>query len=222
MELRALPKIFYRLLSALLAQLLIITQCPEIGFTQQAGNSGQPSAGPIRIVIVEGDGAINNVRQRVARETIVQVNDENNRPVAGALVVFALPNSGAGGAFPNGSRVANLITNQAGRAVAPRFTPNNVVGDFQINVSASYQGQTATTAISQTNTAAAAGSAASSAGAATSGGGGGISATVIGVIVAAAGAVATAAVIATRGKSQPQSKPTITIGAAGGPSVGAP
>jgi hypothetical protein len=220
MELRAFSKLLYRLLCLLLAPLLVITQFPEIGLTQQAGNSGQASTGPIRIAIVEGDGAINNVRQRVARETIVQVNDENNRPVAGALVTFALPNSGAGGSFPNGGRVANLLTDRAGRAVAPRFTPNNVAGDFQINVTASYEGQTATSVISQTN-ATAVGSATSSASAATSGGGG-ISGTVIGVIVAVAGAVATAAVVATRGKSQPQSKPTITIGAAGGPSVGAP
>jgi hypothetical protein len=53
-------------------------------------------AGRIQIVIVEGEGAINNIRQRVAREPIIQVEDENRRPVAGAAVTFLLPNQGAG------------------------------------------------------------------------------------------------------------------------------
>ena len=59
-------------------------------------------AGRINIVIVEGDGAINNVRQRVAREPIVQVEDENRKPIAGAAVTFLLPNQGAGASFANG------------------------------------------------------------------------------------------------------------------------
>src|ERR1041385_9431846 len=42
----------------------------------------------LSITIVEGEGAINNVRQRVNREPIVQVEDNNRKPVAGAVVVF--------------------------------------------------------------------------------------------------------------------------------------
>ena len=42
------------------------------------------AATPPRIEVVEGDGAINNIRQRTAREPIVQVEDENHKPVAGA------------------------------------------------------------------------------------------------------------------------------------------
>ena len=33
----------------------------------------------LQILIVEGDGAINNVKQRVNREPIVQVEDENGK-----------------------------------------------------------------------------------------------------------------------------------------------
>ena len=36
---------------------------------------------------VEGDGAINNIRQRTAREPIVQVEDENHKPVDRKSVV---------------------------------------------------------------------------------------------------------------------------------------
>ena len=57
----------------------------------------QDQAGPakLNIVIVEGEGAINSVRQRVAREPVVQVEDENHKPVAGAAITFLLPNQGA-------------------------------------------------------------------------------------------------------------------------------
>ena len=68
----------------------------------------QAQAGQLNLVIVEGEGAINNIRQRTAREPIVQVEDENHRPVAGAAVVFALPSNGASGVFANGAACARL------------------------------------------------------------------------------------------------------------------
>ena len=43
----------------------------------------------LNLIVVEGEGAINNIRQRTARETIVQVEDENRKPVADAVVVFS-------------------------------------------------------------------------------------------------------------------------------------
>ena len=48
----------------------------------------------LRIVIVEGQGATNNIRQRTAREPVVEVVDENNRPVSGASVTLTCFNSG--------------------------------------------------------------------------------------------------------------------------------
>src|SRR6476646_2492374 len=103
--------------------------------------SAQTDSGKLNLVIVEGDGAINNIRQRTAREPIVQVEDENHKPVAGAAVVFLLPNQGASGVFANG-----------------------VQGKLQMRVSPSYQGKTASTTISQTNSVAATAGAAAAAG----------------------------------------------------------
>src|SRR5262249_7690789 len=97
------------------------------------------------------EGAINNIRQRVAREPIVQVEDENRRPLAGATVAFALPSNGASGTFANGSRLLTVLTDQNGRAVMNGFTPNNVTGKLQIRVTASYRGQSASTTMTQTN-----------------------------------------------------------------------
>src|ERR1700678_749766 len=110
------------------------------------------NAGPaLNIVIVEGDGAINNIRQRTAREPIVQVEDENHKPVAGAAVIFALPGQGAGGTFAGGAHTLSVVTDSQGRAVARGFHPNTVQGQYQIHVTVSNNGQTANATISQSN-----------------------------------------------------------------------
>jgi hypothetical protein len=114
----------------------------------------------LRIVVVEGEGATNNIRQRAAREPMVQVVDENNRPVAGATVLFLLPNGGPGGSFADGSHQLTMITDAKGQAVAHGFSPNNATGAFRIQVQANYLNQTATTVITvirQSNIASAAG-----------------------------------------------------------------
>jgi hypothetical protein len=136
----------------------------------------------LNIVIVEGDGAINNIKQRTAREPVVQVEDENHKPVAGAAVVFALADQGAGGSFAGGAHTLTVVTNNQGRAIAHGFHPNHVQGQYQIHVTASHSGQTATATISQTNVLAA--------GAATTVAAAGISAKLIAVIVIAAAAAA--------------------------------
>jgi hypothetical protein len=179
--------------------------------------SAQTPAAPqkLNIVIVEGDGAINNVRQRVAREPIVQVEDENHKPVAGAAVTFLLPNQGAGGLFADGSRSFTTVTDGNGQAVARGIKPNNVNGQYQIRVNASYQGQTANAVINQANaiTAAAAGASA------------GISGKLIAIIAIAGAAVAGGVVAATHGGGGTTTgamTPAGTVLTPGTPTVGAP
>jgi hypothetical protein len=180
-------------------------------FRLQAQNAGR-----INIVIVEGDGAINNVRQRVAREPIVQVEDENRKPIAGAAVTFLLPNQGAGASFANGARSLTITTDSKGQAVARSLRPNNVNGRYEIRVNASHQGQTASTTISQTNALTAAAAA------------GGISAKLIAILAIAGGAAATGAVIAARGGKgtagggNGAASPTPTVIVPGSPTVGGP
>src|SRR5579862_9922243 len=82
----------------------------------------------LNIVIVEGEGAINNIRQRVNREPIVQVEDENHKPIAGAVVVFLLPDTGASGTFPNGAHMLMTVTDTQGRATARGIRPNGQSG----------------------------------------------------------------------------------------------
>jgi hypothetical protein len=194
-----------RVLAFGLSCLLALQMAPRPALAQEAG-------GQLNLVIVEGDGAINNIRQRTAREPIVQVEDENHKPIAGAAVVFLLPNQGASGVFANGSHTLTVMTDAQGRAVAHGFKPNAVQGKLQMRVSASYQGKTATTTISQTNVAAAAGTAAAA----------GISAKLITILVIAGAAVAGGVVAATRGggSSTPATQTaTVTPGTG---TVGAP
>jgi hypothetical protein len=165
----------------------------------------------LEIVIVEGEGAINNVKERVNREPIIQVQDENHKPVAGAAVVFFLPNQGPGGTFSDGTRSLTVTTDAQGRAVARGIQYNRASGQMQIRVTATSSGQTATATITQTNVA---------------GGGagaGGLSTTAkILIIVGVAAGAAAGAVLATRGGSSSGGTGIPTAINAGTPTVGAP
>jgi hypothetical protein len=147
-----------------------------------ACSSAQDTALKLNLVVVEGEGAINNIRQRTAREPIVQVEDQNHKPVAGAAVVFALPSQGASGTFAGGEHSITVISDSQGRAVARGFKPNQIQGQYQIHVNASFAGATATVTIATSN-AIAAGAAGAVAG--------GISAKVIIIAVVAAAAATT-------------------------------
>jgi hypothetical protein len=111
-----------------------------------------PDSG-LKIVVVEGQGAINNIRQSSAKAPTVQVEDGAGRPVAGARITFVLPEIGAGGVFPNGQTSQTAVTDQAGRAAARGMRPNNVAGRFLIRVDAVYGDQAAHASLTQTNVA---------------------------------------------------------------------
>jgi hypothetical protein len=103
----------------------------------------------LNIVVVEGEGATNNVHQRIAREPAVRVEDEHQKPVAGAAVVFTLPTEGATGEFSNGGKSLTVITDSQGMAVAHSLRLNQVAGKMPIHVNASYRGLTARASITQ-------------------------------------------------------------------------
>lgn len=168
-------------------------------------------AGPVKalnIVIIEGEGAINNVRQRVAREPIVEVTDENRKPVAGALVTFMLPGNGPSGIFANGTNSFTVATDNMGRAVARGLQLNNQPGQIQVRVSASHQGLTASTSFSMTNTAVAAAA--------------GIGIAKLLIILAVAGAAVTAGAVAINRSSGIASVPPSIGVTPGTPTVGPP
>ena len=104
----------------------------------------------IDITVEEGEGAVTKARQHVSRDPVVRVDDDDHHPVAGAVVVFALPVSGASGEFSNGSRSLTVVTDRRGLAIARGLKANDVPGKLQIYVTASFRGQRANALINQT------------------------------------------------------------------------
>ena len=152
----------------------------------------------IDIVVVEGEGAINNVRQRVARDPVVRIEDENHRPVAGAAVVFTLPVSGPSGEFSNGAKTITVVTDNEGTAAAHGLKINDTPGKLQIYVTASYRGLRARGLINQTLQGGPAATASH-----------GISGKWIAILAAVGAAAAGGAIAATHGgSSTPTSTPT--------------
>jgi hypothetical protein len=106
----------------------------------------------LRIVVIEGEDAVNIVQQKTAVRPLVEVRDSNNLPVAGATVLFTLFRTGgnAAASFANGQSAVTVTTDAVGRAAS---SPLQAIGTgaVRIDVQATYQGQVATTTINQTN-----------------------------------------------------------------------
>jgi hypothetical protein len=112
---------------------------------------GQPKS--LLITIIEGEGASNDIRTRTAREPIVQVDDENHKPVAGVLVLFSLDKTGSSYANFGGASSLSVHTDAAGRAVASGFRITQQKGPYKINVHASYGELVADAVINESNVA---------------------------------------------------------------------
>ena len=95
----------------------------------------------LRIEVVEGQGAINNITKGTAWEPVVQVLDDAGSPVQDAVVTFVLPGMGPGAAFTDGSKMLNVQSDESGRAVAKGMRPNTVAGQFEIRVTATSNGR---------------------------------------------------------------------------------
>lgn len=113
--------------------------------------SGASGAESLRVVVLEGDGAINNIRSQRAKEPVVRVETAAGSPIAGAAVTFLAPAQGPGAVFIDNSLTTTVITDADGRAVGRGLKPNKTAGQFEIRVNASHQGSSATARIIQTN-----------------------------------------------------------------------
>lgn len=175
--------------------------------------AAQEAQGGLRITIVDGDEAILNVRQRVSREAIIQVEDENRKPVAGALVTLTAPRDGASAVFSNGLNNITLTTDDTGRVVVRGIRPNSAQGKYAIRVLAVKEGLRGTAQIQMSNIAAAVAA-------------GGISAKLLTFLLIAGAGAAAGTVAATRGgngggAAGPGTTPTTTV-TPGTPTVGPP
>jgi hypothetical protein len=109
------------------------------------------AASGLRVVVVEGEGAINNIRAHTAHDPIVEVHDDTDAVVPQATVTFQAPAAGASVAFSDGQKTFIAQTDNAGRAAAHGLHPNTVTGSYELLVTASFRSETASAVITQTN-----------------------------------------------------------------------
>jgi hypothetical protein len=126
---------------------LLVIIC--LGLFTFASAQAQAMPNELNIIVVQGEGAINSVRQRVAKEPIIRVEDENHKPIAGVAVVFTLPTEGATGQFANGGKTLTMMTDSQGQAVAQGLKVNEYPGKLVLHVNVSYRGLSARTNITQ-------------------------------------------------------------------------
>ena len=163
-------------------------------FHTTVGQTQTPTS--LKVVVLEGEGAINNVKDLRAKEPVVQVTDENDAPVKDATVTFMLPDSGPSGTFGASGATLTMQTDEKGQATGRGLRPNTTIGQFEIRVIASQGTLTARAAITQTNAAPAAAK------------GGSSKALLILIIVAGAVGGGAAAALGGKKSSSPASAPT--------------
>lgn len=126
----------------------IITSAAMLLLLQAAALKAAPA---LQIAVLEGDGAINNVRSRSAHDVVVQVREEDGAPVPAASVVFQAPITGASISFINDQKTFITQTDTSGRAVAHGLHPNAVTGAYKVHITVAFKLETADTMITQTN-----------------------------------------------------------------------
>lgn len=116
---------------------------------EPAGQARQPIQGGLKILILQGQNAVNSLTSKSAVNPVVQVLDSLEQPVEGATVTFEVAPTGPGGTFGN-APIATVKTDYGGQATAV-LTPNDTPGTFSIKVSASLGAQRAEARIRQSN-----------------------------------------------------------------------
>lgn len=111
----------------------------------------QPTTDGLKIVIIKGANSTNSILRKFAEQPIVEIRDADDKPVAGAEVIFQTPWSGPGAAFDDWLRALVVQTGPDGRAATRGLAPNNEEGQFNIKVMANYQGKSVVAVIPQTN-----------------------------------------------------------------------
>ena len=197
-------------LATLLTAGLLLTGTMAAQPTSDIRTSSAPTGERLNLVVLQGQRAVNDIRTPTTMMVVVEVRDENYRPLEGATVEFELPATGPGGSFADGTYNKKAIANAQGQAFTA-FDPNMKPGRFAIRARATFGVRTGTVTIVQEN----------KAGQTTPTWISRHKTLAIVIAVGAAGA-ATSAIVATRGgTASASSKPTVTI-TSGIPTFGSP
>jgi hypothetical protein len=133
----------------ILPSFLAAQQAPA---TPPAKPIGQlPSVQNLRIIPLAGAGGMNDLERKTVAPLVVQVLDQNDRPVEGADVVFRFPLKGPSGIFANDRTSRTVRSDAQGQAPALNWTANSEIGSFQVHVTASFGNQIGETNITMSN-----------------------------------------------------------------------
>lgn len=105
----------------------------------------------LKILVLAGNGEMNDLQRHVMAPLVVQVEDQNERALDGALVVFRFPISGPSATFTGGKSSATVRTNAVGQAAALNWMANGQTGEFTVNITATYGNQIGQTTAKMTN-----------------------------------------------------------------------
>lgn len=132
-------------------------QCPSLSSQQPGIPASTQSVSPpatasseLSITVVAGNNGVNIVKEGATTHSVVEVLDENNRPVPGAIVNFTSPDFGPSVLFPNGRRTFSAVAETNGRAAAEEIEPVGT-GPFKLSITAENDGRFASAQIAQTN-----------------------------------------------------------------------
>jgi hypothetical protein len=107
----------------------------------------------LQILPLAGNGATNDIERKIMSPLVVQVLDQQSRPIEGAQVIFHFPLNGPSAAFPNQQSSQTTRTNADGQAAATGWTANDLTGTFQVQVTATRGNEMGQASISMTNAA---------------------------------------------------------------------
>jgi hypothetical protein len=105
----------------------------------------------LKMLVLAGNDEMNDLERRVMAPLVVQVLDQNDRPVEGAEVVFRFPLNGPGATFTGGKTSQTVRSNGTGEAAAVNWMANGQVGTFEIHVNAAYGNEIGETTVKMQN-----------------------------------------------------------------------
>lgn len=103
----------------------------------------------LRLIVLQGQGATHEAARGLAALTVVEVRDENDKPVEGATVTFRLRQDARAGSFAEGKLSFTGRTNSQGQVGMNGFIPSQQPGAFDMTVTAIFGNLTGQTTISQ-------------------------------------------------------------------------
>ena len=90
----------------------------------------------LRVIVLQGQDATHEAARGLAALTVVEVRDENDKPVEGAAVTFRIPQDAQAGSFAGGKLSYTGRTNSQGQVGMTGFIPSQQPGNLDITVTA--------------------------------------------------------------------------------------